>query len=430
MPSAEAPPEKGRSRGRNHWGTLILLAVGALSLLLLIWTRELDERRAEDAGVVTAVMELRIHSAIAQLLSERAVSGRDRDASLARVEPRLRDAARLARVLAAEPPDDPTARGLTPELERLTAEWIATRDPAAFERLQAVASELERVVDSEQATDIIKTRRLFPWLLVAWTAIVAGATRSVFRRESDRLAVEDALRSGHERLEEMVADRTSSLRSVHMALLNAQETERKRISTELHDQLGHALILLKFRIALVGRELNTAQDSAKRACAELCAFVDQTLDDVRRLARDLRPSVLDALGLTAALRWIAENSGHDDASVSAAIEDVDALVPRDAQVVVYRIVQQALTNAARHSLAKNISLRVASHDECVSFVVEDDGEGFDTTKLATGPAAGALGLTTMQERASIIGGSLTVWSAPGSGTRVTLGVPVPIQETK
>ena len=151
---------------------------------------------------------------------------------------------------------------------------------------------------------------------------------------------------------------------------------------------------------------------------------------MRRLARDLRPSVLEELGLSAALRWLADNCGREGHPVAAAIADIDSSVPRDAQVIVYRIVQQALTNAARHSDANEVSLRVTRERDRIRFVVEDDGQGFDMSQVvAVGPAHGGLGLATMQERASMVGGSLEVWSAPGKGTRVTLGVPVPQQET-
>ena len=438
-----------------------MLALGLLSMALLAWTRHIGERRAGDAAIANVVMDLRIRTATAQLRTDQVVSGVRGRGQHALAESALLDAAHLADVLGAggkgkdslvvSPPSggDPDTRRRREELRELTAEWLARtrerldaaqpatggplledRAQAAFDRLQHKAADFERIIEAEQVADIVQSRRLFLGLLFAWSIIVIASTASLFHREEARTKAEDSLRAGKERLAQMVAERTSDLRSVNKALLTTQETERRRISTELHDQLGHSLILMKFRFAHIARELTADQSKARAECAELCGYIDQTLEDVRRLARDLRPSVLEELGLSAALRWLAANCGRDGQPVAAAIADVDSSVPRDAQVIVYRIVQQALTNAARHSGANHVCLCVTRDRDALRFVVEDDGQGFDMDQIvAMGPAHGGLGLATMQERASMVGGSLDVWSAPGKGTRVTLGVPVPQLET-
>ena len=445
----DSPPSQRRRA--FHWIPLSMLALGLLSLALLIWTRQIDQRRADDAAMANAVMDLRIRVATAHVWTDQVVSGPRRRGERALAESLLLDAAHLADVLRAggegkdflvvSPPKDPDVRQRVEQLNTLLSVWAiltgerlhgpqatAERSPlderaqAAFDELQHKASDLERIIEAEQVADIARSRRLFQGLLFAWSIIVVASATSLLYRE-------EALRAGKERLEQMVSDRTSALRNVNKALLTAQETERKRISTELHDQLGHALIVMKFRIALIAQELTADQWRARQEGAELFGYIDQTLEDVRRLARDLRPSVLEDLGLSAALRWLADNSARDGHPVVATIADIDPLVPSDAQVIVYRIVQQALTNAARHSDANEVSLRVSQDRDRLWFVVEDDGQGFDMSQITkTGPAEGGLGLTTMQERASMVGGSLEVWSTPGKGTRVTLGVPVPRQE--
>lgn len=457
--SERAPDNSSSQRGRAlYWIPLLVLALGLLSMALLVWTRQIDERRADDAAMANAVMDLRIQVATAHLWTEQVLSGARSRGERARAESVLLDAAHLADVLGAggqgkdllvvSPPDDPEVRRRAEVLEKLTSEWMAlTRErlhgpPAAvkgypiddrvqtvFDELQHKASDLERLIETEQVADIARSRRLFQGLLLAWSIIVVASTTSLFHREQGRAKAEDALLAGSELLATMVADRTSALRSVNMALLTAQEKERRRIATELHDQLGHALILMKFRIALIARELTADPSKARAECAELCGYIDQTLEDVRRLARDLRPSVLEELGLSAGLRWLADNCGRDGHPVAATIADIDSLVPRDAQVIVYRIVQQALTNAARHSDANHVCLCVTRDRDRLWFVVEDDGQGFDMSQVvARGPARGGLGLATMQERASMVGGSFEVWSETGKGTRVTLGFPVPRQE--
>ena len=434
-----------------------MLALGLLSIALLAWTRQIDERRANDAAMANVVMDLRIRVATAQVWTDEVASGPRSRGERALAESALLDAAHLAEVLAAggegkdllvvSPPDDSEIRARAEELKRLTSEWVTLtgerlhrphapkgssiddRRQALFDGFERKASDLERIIESEQVADIARSRRLFQGLFLTWSIIVFASATSLFHREQGRARADHALRAGRERLEAMVADRTSALRSVNMALLTAQETERRRISTELHDQLGHALILMKFRFAMVARQFTADQSKARAECADLCGYIDQTLEDVRRLARDLRPSVLEELGLSAALRWLAESCGRDGHPVAATIADIDPLVPRDAQVIVYRIVQQAITNAARHAEANEVSLRVTRDRGRLWFVVEDDGQGFDMSQIVTaGPGRGGLGLATMQERASMVGGSLEVWSRTGKGTRVTLGVPVPQQE--
>jgi signal transduction histidine kinase len=222
-----------------------------------------------------------------------------------------------------------------------------------------------------------------------------------------------------------VAERTTELRHLSARLLTAQETERKRISTELHDELGHSLILMKFRSGLIAKELRDDQSAAREECRTLSGFIDQTIEDVRRLSRDLRPSVLEELGLSAALRWLADNCGRNGHTVEASIADVDPLLSADAQVILYRIIQQALTNASKHSAARHVALSVERRGDRLSFVVEDDGKGFDVNEaVMRSPAERGLGLATMQERAWMLGGSLSVRSEKGKGTRITLGVPL------
>ena len=457
-PRALHNSSSSQRRRTLHWMPLSVLALGLLSMALLVWTRQIDEARDEDAAMANAVMDLRIRVATSHLWSEQIVSGARSGGERARAESALLDAEHLADVLGAggegkdflvvSPPKDLTVRKLAAGLEELTSEWVAltretlraprdagkgsriyTRGQVVFDQLQHEASDLESIIETEQVADIARSRRLFQGLLLVWSTIVFASSAALFHREEGRAKAADALRAGKGRLEQMVADRTRALRSVNVALLTAQETERSRISTELHDQLGHSLILMKFQFALIARQLTPDQSQARAQCADLCGYIDQTLEDVRRLARDLRPAVLHELGLSAGLRWLADNSSRDGHPVAAAVADIDSLVPRDAQVIVYRIIQQALTNAARHADANGVSLRVTFDRDWLWFVVEDDGQGFDMSPMGTArPGQGGVGLVTMQERASMVGGCLEVWSETGKGTRVTLGVPVPHPE--
>jgi signal transduction histidine kinase len=456
-------------------------ALGLVSMGLLISMRRIEERQAAHAAVANAVMDLRIALATSHLWTDEALaSGARGDTN--RAFSSLRESVRLSGVLrnggqgddglVVPPATDADLRVRVEDLGRRVAEWSAIngerlRDPrgsgegtavenradALFNELELKAGALETLIEVGEASDLTRSRLLFYGLFLAWGGIVVASTLVLIHRERARAEAEQGLQSSKDLLVITVAERTRELRNINerlnrelgelsrteealrksearlrslsMALISAQERERRRISTELHDELGHALILIKLRLGRVAKELREDQAKARQDCLTLFGFIDQTIEGVRRLSRDLRPSVLDDLGLVAALRWLADNCGGEGQMVGACIDDVDSLLARNSQVVVYRIVQQALTNAARHSEAPHISLTVKRQGDLLSFVVSDDGHGFDVSDVLLADATRrGLGLATMQERALMVGGSLGVWSEVGKGTRITLGVPV------
>jgi signal transduction histidine kinase len=326
-----------------------------------------------------------------------------------------------------------------------------------FDDLQRRAAEIETVVEHSAAAAHVESRRLIFGILVAWSCVVIASTTGLLRRERRRRRAEEALRKTKETLEETVADRTRALQTLNddlaselaerrksektlreqetqlrllsEKLLGAQETERSRVSRELHDELGHALVLMKLELGRLERSMAPDSPRTTASCrSALSGAIDEAIEAVRRLARDLRPPVLEELGLTAALKSLLEQCGRidDEDAVCASFADVDDLLPQDAQVVVYRIAQEAITNARKHARAQRVSLCVDKTGECLSLLVEDDGEGFEAADAAMRQASeGGLGLATMQERARILGGSLDVASTPGRGTRVRLTVPLP-----
>lgn len=472
--------------GRWYRMPATVSVLGLLSVALLIWSKQIHERQQTHFAFANVIMDLRIRVATSHLWLEEAIHGVSNRGEMARASSDLREATRLSEVLLnggssedgllAPPLKDPELRRRAEDLRRLLSEWgmltrermrrpeaglegspLESRGDGIFDELQGKAAELENIFERDQASDIIDSRRLFYGLLLAWSSILVASTTVLLRRERRRRDAEEALQSGKDELEKRVAERTSQLRSVNdqlslelgerqkteealresaarlrdlsARLLTAQETERRRISTELHDALGPTLILMKFRFGLIARELGEGQSTAREECEALSGFIDQTIEDVRRLSRDLRPSVLEELGLSAALRGLVDNCSGNGHTVVGSIGDVDALVSRNAQVILYRIIQQALTNAEKHAHAKHVSLSVERQGDRLSFVVEDDGEGFEVDEaLMRSPGERGLGLATMQERAWMLGGSLSVWSEKGKGTRVTLGVPVPNRE--
>jgi signal transduction histidine kinase len=214
-----------------------------------------------------------------------------------------------------------------------------------------------------------------------------------------------------------LADRVArdSLRLV----VAGQELERTRLARELHDETGQALT----SILLGLRRVEDAEDheSARAAARELRPQIVDTLQNVRRLAVELRPTALDDFGLVPALERLTESF----AEASGIVVDLEAStgeerMPTEIETALYRIVQEALTNVAKHASASHVSVVVSRRDGAVTALVEDDGRGFG----ATGGRAEGLGLVGMKERVGLLGGRLAVESTEGSGTTIVAEVPV------
>jgi len=226
--------------------------------------------------------------------------------------------------------------------------------------------------------------------------------------------------------EEALKESEKQLRHLSSQLLTAQETERRRISRELHDELGQALTLMKIRLRSIEKDLGKKQVGMREECQNILQYIDQIIENVRRLSRDLSPSILQDLGLAAALRWLVDNFlKNDSIQVSMDIPDIDDLFSEDRQIIIYRILQEAFTNIGKHAQAKNVSVVTQKYDGKVSFCIHDDGKGFDLARagMRNLPERG-LGLRIMDERARMLGGSLEISSQEGMGTRITLSVPI------
>jgi signal transduction histidine kinase len=208
-------------------------------------------------------------------------------------------------------------------------------------------------------------------------------------------------------------------------VITAQETERRRISRELHDEAGQALTSI-----LVGlRALDRADDvtRARALVADLRKVVTQTMDGMHDLALELRPSVLDDLGLVRALERQIQNCparyGFQADFVATGIGD--HRLPPEVETTLYRITQEALTNVARHAAARHVSVLLQRRRAAVALVIEDDGQGFDVAQaMQSSQGSERLGLYGIEERAALIGGSLTVESAAGTGTTVSVEIPL------
>jgi PAS domain S-box-containing protein len=213
-----------------------------------------------------------------------------------------------------------------------------------------------------------------------------------------------------------------TIRALLNEVITAQEAERRRIARELHDETAQTLTSLLVGLHAVEESPNLGQ--AKVAAKTLRGLVSAALQGVQRMARGLRPSVLDDLGLEEAL----ERLGVEVATANDVVVDVHVTGPRlprlpeELEIALYRVAQEAVTNASRHASPKAISIVVHRNANEVRLVVEDDGRGFDVTER---PSETKLGLVGMRERAHLVGGTMTVESGPDRGTMVCVSVALP-----
>jgi len=212
------------------------------------------------------------------------------------------------------------------------------------------------------------------------------------------------------------------LKALSRHVLEVQELERRRVAVELHDELGQSLTAIKINLQLSQR-MN--QQSLLELNLESIRIVEDALQQVRRLATNLRPSILDDLGLAPALSWIAEQSAaRGGFSVNFHHVRAQARLARDIETACFRIVQEALTNITRHAQAKRVEISLRREGEDMLLTVQDDGCGFDTERMRQrAQQGGSLGVLGMQERANLIGGQLSIRSLPGNGSTVQLSCP-------
>ncbi len=212
------------------------------------------------------------------------------------------------------------------------------------------------------------------------------------------------------------------LRQMSSHVLTAQEEERTRIARELHDDTAQALTSVLVRLRLLER---SAEDQRLRSgLAELRDLTVETLEGVRRLAIDLRPPMLDDLGLEAAIQsHVQDFSRRWQINVNFTSSGLGRLPP-NVELVLYRIVQEALSNVAKHASASRVETRLTRKGRTLRLLVEDDGCGFDV-EAAKGSRQSGLGLFGMEERLALLGGTLRVDSSPGEGTRLSAEVPLP-----
>jgi signal transduction histidine kinase len=222
------------------------------------------------------------------------------------------------------------------------------------------------------------------------------------------------------RLIETIRAGRARLKALSGRLLTAQEEERRRLAVELHDELGQVLTAVKINLQSVEQKRATRRSGSLR---DAIASVDQAMERVRGLALDLHPSVLDDLGLPAALRWYTDRFARDTGVVVRFSADAAHRLDPALETACFRVVQEALTNIMRHARARQVWIHLHVGTRGAEVNVRDDGVGFDVAAARERATGVSLGLLGMEERVSSFGGELEVRSAPGEGTEIVARFP-------
>ncbi len=282
----------------------------------------------------------------------------------------------------------------------------AAPDPVLRQEASALWGVPLKVADYVIGVLTIGFARPYNWLPTERELLRAIAERSA-------LAIERA------RITEALRERETRIAELSGHLLRAQEEERKRISRELHDETGQALMVIRLYLGML--ESSSSGRASREKIRETLTVVDRTIEGIRRIIARLSPLVLQELGLVAAIRKeakdLAKNSGIRARVLIA--DDVGRLAP-ECETAIYRVVQEALHNVAKHAQAKTVTVQMTREEGVVRVSVEDDGQGM----LKTGFTGRSFGLAGMRERIGSLGGVVRVNSTKGRGTRVEVDVPV------
>ena len=264
--------------------------------------------------------------------------------------------------------------------------------------------------------------------LLRRSAELAASNRQLKQEIAQRKSAEEALKKSQQhygQLLEQSRRMQEQLRFLSRQLLSAQEEERKKISRELHDVIAQTLTTINVRLTALKKEAALSTKGLERSIACTQQLVEESVNIVHRFARELRPTVLDDLGLIPALHTFMKNfreeTGiHVSLSAFAAVEQVNG----EKRTVLYRVAQEALTNVARHAHASHAEVKIQKLDGGICMKIKDNGKGFQQERVLQAERGRRLGLLGMRERLQMVGGNFTVTSEPGKGTTVVAQIPL------
>jgi PAS domain S-box-containing protein len=224
------------------------------------------------------------------------------------------------------------------------------------------------------------------------------------------------------KLEEEIRESENRLRALSSQLLTVQENERKRIARELHDGLGQVLTAIKFKVEnALQQEAEDQNISQEKSLETVIPMIRESIEEVRRIQMDLRPSTIDDLGILATIGWFTREfqKVYSHIQIEKQLDLQEAEVPNPLKIILYRITQEALNNIAKHSKADRVRLSLKKKEDGIELVVEDNGSGFDINNFKKG-----FGISSMRERTELSGGAFEIRSTPQKGTVIRASWPV------
>lgn len=311
----------------------------------------------------------------------------------------------------------------------LTGVWILT--------LIGTRRLVRPVLYLTQAADQIAAGNLNVRLQAPEGGEIGVMAAALDRMRNQMLADMESLAEWNKTLKDQVAEQTEDLRrqqaltqQLLRELIEAQEGERSRLAHELHDEIGQTLTAIELSLGDLANSLPAASGEAQRSLVRSRALVERTVAELRVMITALRPATLDQLGLLPSLEWIGDHillpAGI---SVSIESEGLDQRLPGEIETTLFRVAQEAMNNAARHSQANSLTIRLVADSREVTMTLADDGLGFADPPLVDAQAERqSLGIAGMQERVALAGGKLDISSAPGEGTTLRATLPLARQE--
>jgi signal transduction histidine kinase len=264
---------------------------------------------------------------------------------------------------------------------------------------------------------------VFGVLVCGYRQVHAFSTEEI--RFLSHLADTTSLGLENARLYQATVENARMLKALTSRLNVIQEEERGRISRELHDGVGQLLIALRLELELLARELAEGRETAPRRIGSLTGLIDETLAEIRQMAFDLRPAILDHSGLPAALRIYADRFARQTGIQIDRVgpQEIGRWDPR-IEATVFRVVQESLANVAKHAHATAVTIELIPDDTALSLRLSDNGQGFAPVKTKSdGGAEGQFGILNMRERVTELGGTFAVDSRPGKGTTIRVTIP-------
>lgn len=306
---------------------------------------------------------------------------------------------------------------------------------AGYSRTELIGMNIMRFLVSEESIDVAREvrRRLLSGKDIKQPYeqrfVRKNGTTGVMKMASSPVIIDGEVKGFQHVARDVTEEKQlqENMRFYVQQITRAQEDERKRIARELHDELSPPLLLIIQRLdAITSTTRSRLSHSLKSKIEDLHSQVTEALENLRRCAQNLRPRIIDDLGLVAALEWMAENLTKDygiDAQVK--VVGVEQSLPDEVQLLLFRIAQEALTNIRRHAEASRAWITLKFNDNKIVLTIKDNGKGFELPqRMGDLASIGKLGLAGMQERAQLIRGNLMLHSELGKGTTVTVEVPI------